>query len=188
MGGSDEDVTGKKRSRVEDPAAAPATTESETTKPDATTESEGATPADGEVPAGAAADGADAEVAAPAAGEAAPAPPGITAPGDDADSGPLSAAAKAKRIAAKFGALQALTVPAGAPPSMPGNPGLGASEVRRKVYFPKTDDDIDFVKLLIGPGGSTHRSLEEQSGAKIHIKGEYLAGNFLLCLLLFFLD
>ncbi len=44
---------------------------------------------------------------------------------------------------------------------------------KRKIYIPvRQYPDINFLGLLIGPKGSTQKQLQEQSGAKIIIRGK----------------
>lgn len=47
-----------------------------------------------------------------------------------------------------------------------------ASRKRKKVYIPRDNPEINFMGLLIGPRGSTQKRMEEQSGARIVIRGQ----------------
>ena len=50
--------------------------------------------------------------------------------------------------------------------------GLGLVK-RKKIYIPsKQYPDVNFLGLLIGPRGATQKKLQEQTGAKIIIRGK----------------
>ena len=43
---------------------------------------------------------------------------------------------------------------------------------RKKIHFPRDRDDMNWRGLIIGPGGATQKSLEQQSGARILVRGK----------------
>ena len=44
---------------------------------------------------------------------------------------------------------------------------------KKKVYIPvEKHPDINFIGLLIGPGGENQRRMQQASGAKIAIRGK----------------
>ncbi|CAK9000303.1 Branchpoint-bridging protein (Splicing factor 1), partial [Durusdinium trenchii] len=94
----------------------------------------------------------------------------------------MSAAERAKMIAAKLGGFAAPPAASGGPTGGGGMEPMGRAplpplpsgglQIRKKVYVPvRENPDVNFRGLLIGPGGSTHKRLEEDSGAKVKLKG-----------------
>jgi len=69
---------------------------------------------------------------------------------------------RAREIAARLATI-------GASPTSASNGTGGAfGTVTKKVYCPVREyPDVNFTGLLIGPKGSTHRNLEEQTGTKV---------------------
>ena len=47
----------------------------------------------------------------------------------------------------------------------------GGDKRRKKIPFPAERDDMNWLGLIIGPRGATQKSLEQQSGARILVRG-----------------
>eukprot|EP00472_Partenskyella_glossopodia_P004209 CAMPEP_0197536198 /NCGR_PEP_ID=MMETSP1318-20131121/53249_1 /TAXON_ID=552666 /ORGANISM="Partenskyella glossopodia, Strain RCC365" /LENGTH=458 /DNA_ID=CAMNT_0043094023 /DNA_START=109 /DNA_END=1482 /DNA_ORIENTATION=+ len=64
--------------------------------------------------------------------------------------------------------------PVGAASQFPVSSGAGHGEkVTKKIFIPVDDyPDINFLGLLIGPGGRTIKSMQQQSGARFIIQGK----------------
>lgn len=75
-------------------------------------------------------------------------------------------AARARAIAAKLG----LAGKRSAPEEHQWSRGE-ETKVRKKLYVPKDQPDINWLGLLIGPRGSTQKQLEADSGARIFVRG-----------------
>ncbi len=90
---------------------------------------------------------------------------GSSPPGDEPDAKkPLDPKERARQIAARFSSMLPKD---DAPPGSGGSAPTGGSLVK-KVYIPvKENPDVNFIGLLIGPGGQTHRDMQQQSGAKV---------------------
>src|SRR6056297_2373708 len=84
---------------------------------------------------------------------------------------PDDAIARAKAIAAR---LTASLGPEGGGGGTKRRFGDGESEEprkREKIFIPKDNPDFNFFSLLIGPRGSTQKRLQENTGARINIRG-----------------